>query len=76
MVMLCRSSGRNAATTAMIASPSAARSARISMMLSGPHSLRIATAITQNDNSAPIIQATTLASCRMEVTRLVQEWRV
>jgi hypothetical protein len=38
--------------------------------------LRIAIAITQNDNSAPIIQATTRASCRMDVTGLFQKWRV
>ena len=39
------------------------RTARISKMLSAPASTRIATAISENDSSAPVIQRMTRASC-------------
>jgi len=52
------------------------RTARMSMMLSGPHSARIDTAMTLNDSRVPVIHRTTRASCRGSATRFVRRFNV
>jgi hypothetical protein len=52
----------------MISRPSTARTVRISRMLSEPARPRIATAMTENDRSVPVIHITTMRSWRGDVT--------
>ncbi len=64
----CRSSGRTAMIASTIRIPTAARIVSISTTLNDPDSPRIAIAMTENDSSVPVIQATTTRSWRGEVT--------
>ena len=64
--------GAHGRQDAMTTKPRPARTARISMMLSVPASVRMETAIAENESNAPVIQRTTRTRC-LGATRIDPE---